>query len=69
MITFIKDHKRLLKNAVKKVAEKKVMIIIKKVMKKQSKILRINDISIINLNNNEININNVKINDKNYKKN
>ncbi len=68
MITFIKDHKRLLKNAVKKVAEKKVMIIIKKVMKKQSKILRINDISIINLNNNEININNVKINDKNYKK-
>lgn len=44
------------------------MIIIKKVMKKQSKILRINDISIINLNNNEININNVKINDKNYKK-
>ncbi len=37
-------------------------------MKKQSKILRINDISIINLNNNEININNVKINDKNYKK-
>ncbi len=68
MITFIKDHKRLLKNAVKKVAGKKVMIIIKKVMKKQSKILRINDISIINLNNNEININNVKINDKNYKK-